>query len=86
MVQGALKLAADVTPGGYALDAYIPAAALTGFDPDEHGQLGFMYAVLDRELGWQTFNLGPEFPILEDPSVWGTLDLGRQSFTADATG
>jgi hypothetical protein len=60
---------------GYELLGYIPAEAMTGYDPAEHPRLGFCYAVLDRELGWQTFSLGPEFPIQEDPSLWGTLDL-----------
>lgn len=60
---------------GYELFLQIPAAALTGFDPIDHPKLGFMYAIADRELGTQTFSVGPEFPILEDPSVWGTLDL-----------
>jgi hypothetical protein len=31
--------------------------------------------VVDRELGWQTFTVGPEFPFVEDPSLWGTLEL-----------
>ena len=60
---------------GYLLQAHIAAAALTGFDPAEHPRLGFSYAVLDRELGWQTFSVGPEFPFAEDPSLWGTLEL-----------
>lgn len=64
-------------PGGYELEAFIPADALTGYDPAEHSKLGFCYAVLDRELGAQTFTIGPEFPIAEDPSLWGTLELVR---------
>jgi len=31
--------------------------------------------VVDRELGWQTFSVGPEFPFVEDPSLWGSLEL-----------
>jgi hypothetical protein len=61
--------------GGYALQAHIPAAALTGFDPVEQPRLGFSYAISDRELGVQTFSVGPEFPIQDDPSLWGTLEL-----------
>jgi hypothetical protein len=63
---------------GYVLQAHIPAAAMTGFDPAEHPRLGFSYAVIDRELGWQTFTVGPEFPFTEDPSLWGTLELVGQ--------
>ncbi len=72
-----LGIRAAVRSGGYTLQAHIPAAALTGFDPPEHPRLGFTYAVVDRELGWQTFTMGPEFPIDEDPSLWGSLELIR---------
>jgi hypothetical protein len=70
-----LRVRAVVSAGGYTLQAHIPAAALTGFEPLEHPRLGFTYAVVDRELGWQTFSMGPEFPIDEDPSLWGSLEL-----------
>ena len=60
---------------GYQLEAHIPAAALTGFDPAEHPRLGFMAAVTDRELGLRTFACPPEFPFRDDPSVWATLEL-----------
>jgi hypothetical protein len=55
--------------------AVLPAQAITGYDSTEHKRLGFFYAVIDRELGWQTLALGPELPITEDPSLWGTLEL-----------
>lgn len=60
---------------GYLLEAFLPAAALTGFDPDEHRRLGFFYAVRDDELGEQLLNLSPEFPFWEDPSLWSVLEL-----------
>lgn len=60
---------------GYLLRAGIPAAALTGFNPAEHPRLGFSYLVADRELGWQTLSVGPEFPFMSDPSLWETLEL-----------
>jgi len=74
---GSLGVRSEKRIDGYILEAYIPAAALTGFDPGEHPRLGFSYAVIDREIGWQTFSVGPEFPFQEDPSLWGTLDLVR---------
>lgn len=61
--------------GGYRLTVHIPADALTGFDPDEQPRLGFFYAVRDRELGYQSLCLGREFPVNEDPSLWGSLIL-----------
>lgn len=69
------KAFSDKRPTGYVLSVFIPAAALTGWDPAEHTKLGFTYAVIDRELGTQTFTVGPEFPFEEDPSLWGTLEL-----------
>lgn len=62
---------------GYFLSAVLPAATLTGYNPAEHPALGFSYAVGDRELGKQTFSVGPELPFADDPSLWGTLDLVR---------
>jgi len=62
---------------GYVLMAFIAAEALTGFDPQEHPRLGFTYAVIDRELGEQTFGVGSPMPYQEDPSLWATLELLR---------
>ena len=70
-----LKVRSEKRIDGYLLEAFIAAAAMTGFDSGEHSRLGFNYAVVDRELGWQTLSIGPEFPITEDPSLWGTLEL-----------
>lgn len=73
----ALKVHSEGSADGYRLEAFIPAAALTGYSPADQPALGFSYAVIDRELGWQTFSVGPELPFVEDPSLWGTLDLVR---------
>ena len=70
-----LQVASKVTKTGYRMAAFMPAAALGGYDPYQHRQLGFTYAVRDRELGMQTFATGPAFPFDEDPSCWATLDL-----------
>jgi hypothetical protein len=72
---GALKVRCQRLTDGYSLEGFIPATALTGFSPAEQPAIGFSYAVIDRELGWQTFSVGPELPFVEDPSLWGTLDL-----------
>ncbi len=73
--EGALKATSRKLGDGYRLDCYLPAEALTGFDPDEHSRLGFAYSVIDRELGEQTFTAGTPLPYLEDPSLWATLEL-----------
>jgi hypothetical protein len=70
-----LQVASKITKTGYILAAFVPAAALAGFDPLQHRQIGFTYAVFDRELGIQTFATGPAFPFLEDPTCWAALEL-----------
>jgi hypothetical protein len=72
---GLLQVRAQRRPDGYALEAFIPAEALTGFEPQEHPRLGFNYAIVDRELGLQTFSVGHPLPYDEDPSLWATLEL-----------
>jgi hypothetical protein len=74
---GQIQVRSQRRKGGYVLQAFLPAEALTGYDPEEQPRIGFSYAVIDRELGWQTFSIGPEFPFQEDPSLWGTLELVR---------
>jgi hypothetical protein len=70
-----LQVAAKLTKTGYRLAAFIPAGSLGGYDPHQHRQIGFTYAVYDRELGMQTFASGPAFPFDEDPTCWAALDL-----------
>jgi hypothetical protein len=72
---GMLKVRGEKRVDGYRLAVHIPAEALTGYDPSVHTRIGFSYAVMDRELGWQTFTVGSEFPFDEDPSLWGSLEL-----------
>jgi hypothetical protein len=62
---------------GYLLEAFLPAAALHGFDPEQNRRLGFTYAVRDAELGEQVLSVGSEFPYQEDPSLWSVLELAR---------
>jgi hypothetical protein len=69
------KGTSPVLAGDYFLQAFVPAEALTGFDPQEHPRLGFSYAVLDRQLGEQTLGVGSPMPYQEDPSLWPTLEL-----------
>ena len=64
---------------GYELSGMMPAGALTGFDPSDQSRLAIYYAVIDRELGWQTLSVGPEYPVAEDPSLWVDAVLTRQA-------
>ncbi len=63
--------------GGYLLEAFFPAHAIHGYDPEQHPRLGFFYSVRDEEKGEQLLGLSSEFPFWEDPSLWSTLDLVR---------
>jgi hypothetical protein len=63
------------TKGGYRLEAFLPAAALNGYDPQEHPRLGVYYAVRDQELGDQFLGVGWDFPFGDDPSLWAVLEL-----------
>jgi hypothetical protein len=74
---GRIQVYSEKRVNGYLLDALLPAEVLTGFDPQEHPRLGFTYAVVDRELGEQTFGVGSPMPYEEDPSLWATLEMVR---------
>lgn len=70
-----LRAAAHTSETGYRLACFIPAATLSGYDPDHHTRLGFNYAVLDRDFGLQTLSASREVPFDEDPSLWVMLEL-----------
>src|SRR5947209_8590235 len=63
--------------GGYRLEAFLPATALNGYDPEQYPRLGVFYSVRDDERGEQLLALTAEFPFWEDPSLWGVLELVR---------
>lgn len=61
--------------GGYRLEAFLPAAVLNGFDPEQHPRLGVYYAAHDQELGDQFLSVNGDFPFADDPSLWAVLEL-----------
>src|SRR5262245_15173577 len=63
------------TKAGYRLEAFLTAAALNGFDPQEHPRLGVYYVVRDQELGDQFLSVNWDFPFADDPSLWAVLEL-----------
>jgi hypothetical protein len=71
----AVPFRCERTKGGYRLEAFLPAAALNGFDPQEHPRLGVYYAVRDQELGDQFLSVNWDFPFSDDPSLWAVLEL-----------
>ncbi len=70
-----IQVQSEVRPGGYWLEAWLPAESLVGFDPSQHPQLGFHFIVRDSELGEQSLAVGNEFPYAADPSLWQTIEL-----------
>src|SRR4051812_20461895 len=64
----AVAFHAALRGSGYRLEAYLPAAVLHGFDPEQNPRLGVYYAVHDNELGTQTLGVGADFPFAEDPT------------------
>lgn len=73
----AALIEAQATPDGWQLDAFLTAAALPGWDPDESPRLGFFAAVVDRRLGKLPCFAPPEFPWESDPTTWAELLLSR---------
>jgi hypothetical protein len=63
--------------GGYRVEAFLPAAVLNGFDPEQNPRLGFFVAARDAEHGDHLLTAGSEFPYWEDPSLWSVLELVR---------
>ncbi len=70
--QGIIQIAASRTGSTYTLEAHIPAAALSGFDPDEHPRIGLFYMLEDGDLGQQYLTVGDELNWHIDPSTWAT--------------
>ncbi len=70
-----LRVRSEHRIDGYLMRATIPSEALNGYDRDVPRHLGFTYALMDRELGWQSFTVGNEFNFASDLSLWGQLDL-----------
>ena len=76
---GSVLLKVHSRKSGYLLEAFLPASALNGYDPEEHRRLGFFCSMRDDELGEQLLNVTPEFPFWEDPSLWSVLELNPPS-------
>jgi hypothetical protein len=72
---GSVPLRVTSRRQGYLLEAFLPAAVLHGYDPEQYPRLGFFYSIRDDELGEQVLSVGPEFPFWEDPTLWSGLEL-----------
>jgi hypothetical protein len=82
---GGVAFQCRASASGYRLAAFLPAMALTGFDPEQHPRLGIHYLVRDSELGEQSLSVGSDFPCAEDPTLWSCLDLSRPEEPAESS-
>lgn len=73
-----LKIKSLVQPGGYFLNIFIPSHCLYGYDPDQFKRLGFAYRINRSDGFSQHFTVVTEdFPIEQQPSLWGSLQLKK---------
>ena len=63
--------------GYYTVEGYVAAAALNGFDPNEHKRIGLYVMVEDQQFGQQFLTVGDEFNWYIDPSTWVTAVLTK---------
>ena len=74
---GLIQVAGVRAGSRYTLEGHIPAAALSGFDPDEHKRIGVYTLLEDRDLGQQHLTVGDDLNWYIDPSTWATGVLTR---------
>ncbi|HBE71409.1 MAG TPA: hypothetical protein DDW52_24960 [Planctomycetaceae bacterium] len=70
-----LAIRARVADGRYRLVAALHFNALHGLELRDFPTIGFYFAVMDRELGWQALALTPDLPVVDNPSLWAQLRL-----------
>ncbi len=70
-----IPVRAELSRTGWLLELFLPSQVLHGFDPDTSRRLGFGYHIADSIREDQFLAVGREFPIGENPSLWGTLEL-----------
>ncbi|MEP0843442.1 MAG: hypothetical protein HRF43_12130 [Phycisphaerae bacterium] len=74
---GSIRVAGRREGPRYTLEGHVPAAALAGFDPDEHRRIGVCVVLEDKDLGQQFLTVGDELNWYLDPSTWATGVLTR---------
>jgi len=63
--------------GQYLLQVGLTSAALNGFEPHEHSEIGFNYLIHDTAAGRQLWSCPAQVPYQRDPTFWGRLRLVR---------
>ncbi|MBN2447968.1 MAG: hypothetical protein JXO22_14650 [Phycisphaerae bacterium] len=74
-----IKVAVQRQRGRYAIELFLPAACLHGWDPAEHERIGIYYKIKDLQHGVQHLTVTDDFGWNADPSTWASALLLRQS-------
>lgn len=74
---GLVQVAGRRSGSAYAIEGFIPAEALYGFDPQEHPRIGICTMLEDKDLGQQYLTVGDDLYWWVDPSTWATAVLTR---------
>ncbi len=70
-----VEVASVVRDDGYAIELFVPAAALNGYDVDVTRRLGLAYVLRDTERYPQVWPHAADLPVWNDTSLWATIDL-----------
>jgi hypothetical protein len=67
---------AEIQNQGWRLGLFFPGSCLHGFAPETNRRLGLMVRVMDPQRGMEYLGVAqPGFAMLDDPSLWATLEL-----------
>jgi len=75
VAQAQIEVASRVREDGYAIDLFLPAAALNGYDVEVTRRLGLAYVVHDVERPMQVWPHEADLPVWIDPSLWAVIEL-----------
>lgn len=73
-----ILIASRVQRRSYVLEAAIPSACLTGWEPSDHPRIGIFTKIRDTSLGDQHLTVDDELGWNADPSTWATAVLKRE--------
>ncbi len=64
---------------GYQLSCHLPKKFLEGWQPQEQPEIGFYFLLRDQELGVVSMTYDAALPVNEDPSLWPTAFLAKNT-------
>ena len=70
-----MSIRSRIADGRYRIVAAVHFDALHGLDSKDFPVVAFYFAVIDRELGWQSLSVPPDGAVAENPSLWAQLIL-----------